>query len=104
MPCKASTRRWRMPVDSWTSNFRADCWACPPERDSISMKIFSLIVLAVLAASAPGAGVDLLLVNGNIYTGVSAQPTVAAVAVTAGRIVFAGPMSAADPFRAEARQ
>src|SRR4051812_39743334 len=104
MPCKASTRRWRMPVDLWTSNFRADCWACRPERDLIAMKIPSLVVFALLAASASGAGVDLLLVNGNFPTGVPAAPSVAAVAVAAGRNVFAGPISGGDPFRAEARQ
>ncbi len=68
------------------------------------MKIHSLALFATCVLAARAAGVDLLLVNGNIYTGVPDQPPVAAVAVSDGRIVFAGPAREAGRYRADARQ
>ena len=68
------------------------------------MKITPVLLAAALALPSSAAPVDLLLVNGNIYTGNPAQPKVAAVAVTGGRITFAGSVADGDALRAEARQ
>jgi predicted amidohydrolase YtcJ len=68
------------------------------------MKIRSFVLFVTLALSMQAGGVDLLLVNGNIYTGVADHPKAGAVAVTGGRIVFVGSASEAEQFRAEARQ
>lgn len=68
------------------------------------MKIPGLLLLSALALSVFAAPVDLLLVNGNIYTGNAAHPRAEAVAVTGGRIVFAGSVAEAAAFQAEARQ
>lgn len=48
--------------------------------------------------------VDLLVVNGNIYTGNPTQPKAEAVAVSEGRIVFAGAAEEAERFRPGARR
>lgn len=69
----------------------------------MSMKILLPSLLLANLLTLPAAAVDLLLVNGNIYTGNSAQPRVEAVAVNGGRIIFAGSVAGAERLRAEAR-
>ena len=65
----------------------------------------SLVSLSLMVALAlPAAPIDLLLVNGNIYTGNPAQPRVEAVAVSGGRITFAGRAIEAERLRTEARR
>ncbi len=63
----------------------------------LSRRHFTQLSLAALAsACAPnGAGRDLLLHGGPIYTGVSAQPRVEALRVQRGNIVFAGALEEA---------
>lgn len=68
------------------------------------MKITPVLLAVALVLPSYAAPVDLLLVNGNIYTGNPAQPQVAAVAVTGGRITFAGSATDAEGLRAEAHQ
>jgi predicted amidohydrolase YtcJ len=68
------------------------------------MKILSLVLFATLIPSAPAAPVDLLLMNGNIYTGAPDRPKAEAVAIDRGRIAFVGSTKEAERFRADARQ
>ena len=49
---------------------------------------------AAACLAAPAGAQDLLITGGPIYTGVEAQPTAKAVAVTAGRIVAVGDLAA----------
>ncbi len=66
------------------------------------MKRFLLLLLpcAALAVDPPA---DLLLLNGNIYTGNEKQPLAEAIAVRDGRIVFVGANKVAEPFKPEAK-
>ena len=63
-----------------------------------------LLLFTALAFPLRAVPVDLLLLHGNIYTGTAAQPRAEAVAVSGGRIVFAGTVADAGQFRAEARR
>jgi predicted amidohydrolase YtcJ len=65
---------------------------------------FHLVLIAFVASliRLPAEPVDLLVVNGNIYTANDAQPRAQAVAVRGGRIVFVGENAGADKFRAGA--
>ena len=65
------------------------------------MKHFLLLLLPLVGIAAP---TDLLLLNGNVYTGDSAAPRAEAVAVSGGRIVFVGSNVDAQKFRAEAKR
>ena len=65
-------------------------------------RLVLLLLLSLAARAAESA--DLLLIHGNIYTGVTAPAHVEAVAVRDGRIVFAGPDLAAEAWRAGAKR
>jgi predicted amidohydrolase YtcJ len=62
-----------------------------------SRRLFAQASLAALAAACAhrGAGADLIIHGGPIYTGVAANPRVEAVRVSGGRIAFAGALSQA---------
>jgi hypothetical protein len=61
------------------------------------MKHFLLLLLPVVTLATKPA--DLLLLQGNIYTGDSAHPRAQAVAVRAGRIIYVGDDAGAAEFR-----
>ncbi len=63
--------------------------------------LLSFAVLAPLCAAVPA---DLLLINGNVYTGNAAAPRAEAIAVSGGRIVFVGSNAGAQKFRAAAKR
>ncbi|HKX29703.1 MAG TPA: amidohydrolase [Blastocatellia bacterium] len=53
--------------------------------------IISLLVLSLVAGQTKPEPADLILKNGNIYTGNEKQPKAEAVAVRYGKIIFVGP-------------
>lgn len=63
-----------------------------------------LLLFCAFAVGAVAQPVDLLLINGNIYTGNPEQPRAGAIAVRSGRIIFVGTDAAAQKYREGAKR